>query len=216
VAGAFFYCSKAGLQRRVVRVEGILNGSMYVGKPNHLYIQRNLNIKLFTALWFVRTVRSFLSKRSTTIVVDGVETAPQLLAAGVPQGSPLSPMLFLCYNAPLLEALNLLELRLSTLGFADDINLLTYSESTVVNCITLESAHDRCLAWASTHGMKFALRKYTLTHFTQRSNFDLEAPIQINGREIAPKPVVRILGVQLDTKLSWNAHTEAINQKMKT
>jgi hypothetical protein len=32
-----------------VRVEGILDGSMYVGKPNHLYIQRNLNIKLFTA-----------------------------------------------------------------------------------------------------------------------------------------------------------------------
>ena len=49
MAGAFFYCSKAGLQRRVVRVEGILDGSMYVGKPNHLYIQRNLNIKLFTA-----------------------------------------------------------------------------------------------------------------------------------------------------------------------
>jgi hypothetical protein len=55
-------------------------------------------------------------------------------------------MLFLFYNALLLEALDLLELRLSTLGFADDINLLTYSKSTVVNCITLESAHDRCLA----------------------------------------------------------------------
>jgi hypothetical protein len=117
-------------------------------------------------LWFVRTVQSFLSERSTTIVVDGVETAPQSLAAGVPQGSLLSPMLFLFYNAPLLKALDLLELRLSTLGFAGDINLLTYSESTVVNCITLESAHDRCLAWASTHRMKFALRKYTLTHFT--------------------------------------------------
>jgi hypothetical protein len=100
-------------------------------------------------LWFVRTVRSFLSKWSTTIVVDGVETALQLLAAKVLQGSLLSLMLFLFYNALLLKALDLLELRLSTLGFADDINLLTYSESTVVNCITLELAHDRCLAWAS-------------------------------------------------------------------
>jgi hypothetical protein len=112
---------------------------------NHIRLLDNLRKKQ-VPLWFVRTVRSFLSKRSTTIVVDGVETAPQSLAAGVPQGSPLSPMLFLFYNTPLLEALDLLELRLSTLGFADDINLLTYSESTVVNCITLESAHDRCLA----------------------------------------------------------------------
>jgi hypothetical protein len=97
-------------------------------------------------LWFVRTIRSFLSKWSTTIVVDGVETAPQLLAAKVLQGSLLSLMLFLFYNALLLKALDLLELRLSTLGFADDINLLTYSKSTVVNYITLKLAHDRYLA----------------------------------------------------------------------
>jgi hypothetical protein len=97
-------------------------------------------------LWFVQTVQSFLSKRSTTIVVDGVETVLQLLAAKVLQRSLLSLMLFLFYNALLLKALDLLELRLSTLSFADDINLLTYSELTVVNCITLESAHDRCLA----------------------------------------------------------------------
>jgi hypothetical protein len=51
-------------------------------------------------------------------------------------------MFFLFYNALLLEALNILELHLSTLGFADNINLLTYSELIVVNYITLESAHN--------------------------------------------------------------------------
>ena len=132
---------------------------------NYIQLLNNLKKKQMP-LWFVQTVQSFLSKQSTTIVVDGVETALQLLAARVLQGSLLSLMLFLFYNALLLKALDLLELRLSTLGFADDINLLTYSELTVVNCITLESAHDRCLAWASTYRMKFALRKYTLTHFT--------------------------------------------------
>jgi hypothetical protein len=38
-------------------------------------------------------------------------------------------MLFLFYNALLLKALDLLELRLSTLGFADDINLLLQSHA---------------------------------------------------------------------------------------
>ena len=79
-------------------------------------------------------------------MVDGEETAPQQLLARVPQGSPLSPILFLFYNALSLEALSLPELRLSALGFVDNINLLTYSESTAVNCNILESAHDQCLA----------------------------------------------------------------------
>jgi hypothetical protein len=78
--------------------------------------------------------------------VDREETAPQLLAAKVLQGSPLSLVLFRFYNAPLLEALNLLDLRQSALGFAYDINLLTYAESTAVDCTALKSAYEQCLA----------------------------------------------------------------------
>jgi len=98
--------------------------------------------------------------------VDGEETAPWQLDAGVPQESLLSPIFFLFCKALLLEALDVLELYLSTLSIADEINLLVYIESTAVNCIALEAAHDKCLKWTSTHGMQFALQKYTLTHFT--------------------------------------------------
>jgi len=72
------------------------------------------------------------------------EIAPQLLAARVLHGSPLLPILFLFCNALLLAALRLLDLRLSVLGFANDINLLTYSESTAISCTALESAHNQC------------------------------------------------------------------------
>ena len=57
---------------------------------------------------------------------------------------------------------------------------------------------------------------YSLTRFTRSSNFDLEAPIRIGDRVIAPSPVVRVLGLQLDSKLCWEAHIKAVNQKMKT
>lgn len=109
--------------------------------------------------------------------------------------------MFLFYNAPLLEALNQLSPQRSAIGFADDINLLTFSKSTAENCTTLESTHERCLEWASTHGMRFAPQKYKLTHFTWRNDFDLEAPVQAQGRTIAPSPAVRILGLHLDTRL---------------
>ena len=90
-------------------------------------------------------VRSFLTGCTTTLIVDDKETALRQLNAGVPQGSPLMPILFLFYNAPLLEVANQPDLPMIPLGFADDINLLTYGEATVVNYTNLELAHDQCL-----------------------------------------------------------------------
>ena len=52
---------------------------------NHTRLLDNLRKKQ-VPLWFVRTVKSFLLERATTITVDSEETAPQQLLAGVPQG----------------------------------------------------------------------------------------------------------------------------------
>jgi hypothetical protein len=87
-------------------------------------------------------VRSFLTSYTTTLIVDDKEIALRQLNASVPQGSPLSPILFLFYNAPLLEVANQLDLLIIPLGFANDINLLTYREAIVVNYTNLELAHD--------------------------------------------------------------------------
>ena len=84
---------------------------------------------------------------------------------------------------------------LSGIGFADDINLLTYSESTEANCRKLERVHRRLLQWAQKHEMKFALQKYELIHFTRHKGFNLQAGIQIEGIEKAPTKEVYILGV---------------------
>jgi hypothetical protein len=70
---------------------------------NHLRLLDNLRKKRIP-LWFVQMVKSFLTEQTTTLLVDGKESAPRQLAASVPQGSPLSPILFLFYNALLLEA----------------------------------------------------------------------------------------------------------------
>jgi hypothetical protein len=111
------------------------------------------------------------------------------------------PILFLFYNIPLLEKLYQPNLLLMPLGFADDINLLIYRESTVVNCSNLELVYKYCLDWARTHGIQFALQKYTLTYLTRYRGFDLEAPVTLQDTTIQPTSVVQILGIQLDSKL---------------
>lgn len=51
----------------------------------------------------VRWIESFLSNRTTILKTKEHETDKVDITVGIPQGSPLSPILFLFYNAPLLE-----------------------------------------------------------------------------------------------------------------
>ena len=178
-------------------------------RVNHLRLLDNLRKKK-VPLWFVRTIRSFLADRTTTLLVDNEETVPHQLIARVPQGSPLLLILFILYNATLLETVNKPDQPMLPLGFADDINLLTYRDATIVNCTNLELAHEQCLDWARTHGMQFAPNKYTLTHFTRCRRYNLQAPVRLQGVVVKPEPVVRILGLQLDTKLRWKDQEKAI------
>ena len=65
--------------------------------------------------------------------------------AGLPQGSPLSSILFLLYIEELLCLANRPNLRVHAIGFVDDLNLLAYNKSTEQNCTMLSQVHERCL-----------------------------------------------------------------------
>ena len=166
--------------------------------------------------WLVKWVQAFITSRTTTLVIQGHETPPFQVEAGVPQGSPLSPILFLLYTAGLYSICNHPWEGLSGIGFSDDINLLVYSESTETNCRKLEQVHEKLLQWAQKHGMKFAPKKYKLIHFTRSKRFNLEASICLGGIEKAPKAEVRILGIWVDPKLRWSAHWSKVQQKANT
>jgi hypothetical protein len=182
---------------------------------NHQRLLDNLRKKGIPS-WFIHLIHSFPTNRTTSLIIEGQPTQLHHLQAGVPQGSPLSPILFLFYNGPLLESLQLPHQRVTPIGFADDINLLAYGPSTQLNCQALQLAHEKCLQWANTHGMKFAPDKYTLTHFTKRRTFDTTTPVQIGSTEIYPSPTTKVLGLLLDSKLNWKQQMQAIKKKMTT
>jgi hypothetical protein len=137
--------------------------------------------------WLVRWVQAFSSSRTTILIIQGKETEPFPINFGVPQGLPLSPVLFAFYVSELLDICNQPKNRLSALGFANNTHILTYGTSTAANCRLLEWVHEQCLAWAARHGMSFAPNKYELTHFTRsRTKFDLKASARFGTGLLVP------------------------------
>jgi hypothetical protein len=147
-------------------------------------------------------------------VFDGEESSPQRLSSGVPQGSPLSPILFIIYLTTLYEELGTVA-RSSVIGFSDDTNILAFGATAEENCRTLEKAWKVCERWALRHGMQFEPNKSELMHFTRARSPSL-CGVRLANTEKAPTTSTRFLGVWLDRKLTWKAHLKETQKKLET
>ena len=147
-------------------------------------------------------VKSFLQDRFSTIRIASEESELRPVQNRIPQGSPISPILYLFFNEELIRICNGVGLRSSTLGFVDDINILAWGKSTKLNCSTLTQVYNRCITWAKRHGSAFSPSKYELIHLTRYSKiFNLAATITLDDTTVEPSTQVRILGVEIDSKL---------------
>jgi hypothetical protein len=164
--------------------------------------------------WIVNWTESFLTDRETTLSFPGGVSESKAVMNGIPQGSPISPILFLFYNEELVRRCND-NGKSSGIGFVDDVNILAWGESTESNCKKLSQVHDICADWAIRHGAAFAPQKYELIHLTRSPRrFNMAASIIVNECNIHPKAHIRILGLQIDTKLKWGPHLKNIEGKM--
>ena len=92
-------------------------------------------------------VYHFISDRRASMLVDGVRGEEKSVDTGVPQGSPVSPLLFLLYTTPLYELIK--EQGASVSGFVDDITVHVAGEKTK-NSSKLSSILKSCCEWAKS------------------------------------------------------------------
>ena len=164
-------------------------------------------------LWLSSWILSFCTSRSTTLVFDDSESSAIPIHCGVPQGSPLSSILFLFYISELHETVHSPSTGVSALGFADDTNLLAFGHSLKSNLLKLKNTHLKCLSWAARHGMVFSPEKYEILHFSRRRSDNLQLKLRLGNVILRPKEEVQVLGVYLDAKLHWHKHQRIILQK---
>ena len=161
-------------------------------------------------LQIVKLVQSFLTRRTTQLRFNGVTSADIHIEAGIPQGSPLSPILFMLYNAELLEIPKAPDLAL---GFIDDIAYGISGLTAQGNIERLQAILSKSEKWKEKHGAQFEPSKYMLIHFTRNTRLDVTASIQLNGTTISPDKEARYLGVIFDQKLKFHSHLEYVTKK---
>lgn len=162
----------------------------------------------------VRWIASFLSHRQIRIHIDGFTSEEYTLTTGIPQGSPLSLILYLFYNADLLDGYNQLQGTTAT-GFIDDIAILAVGDTTDETNQSLQEALQIAEGWAATHASLFAPDKFQLTHFTRaRTKFDTSKILETRWGQIVPKGTCKYLGLTMDTSLRWKQHIDETERKV--
>ena len=161
--------------------------------------------------WF----HSFFKNRTITLTINNQIINFFPVPVELSQGSPLFFILYLFYNAELLEKCNQSRKKAIILGFADDVNILAYDTNTEANCRTLKSLHGACAEWAEKHGTTFSPSKYELIHLARNpKKFNMTAIVKIGDVVVQAKSDIRILDLQIDTKLKWDLHVKKIQTKM--
>ena len=77
-----------------------------------------------------------------------------------PQGSPLSPILYLFYSVELVEGYQRAYERVSTTVFVDDTNIVVYGDSDIANYRALKRVHKVYEYWVAKHSSSFNVSKY--------------------------------------------------------
>lgn len=160
----------------------------------------------------VRLILAYLTSRSTTIMFGDFESLPKPLPIGLPQGSPLSVILYILYNSSLLMQAGDMP-DTSSLGFVDDVAFLTADRSLNTVCNRLQILANRELAWGSRHGAAFDQKKSQWLLLTRRQ-LPADLPRLCLGAEtLTPQEAVKWLGVTLDRRLTFASHGRDLEKK---
>ena len=159
-------------------------------------------------LQYIRWLYQFLRNRYGKVKFNGSMSKNTQLHQGVPQGSVLSPILFILYINTL--ALQLPDININAL-FADDVTILAVRRTLEEAEHDAQKSVDIVVKWAKEWKLKLNATKSEVSFFSHYSGDKALRPtILIEGKPIGFNETPRLLGVTLDRSLTLTTHVDNI------
>lgn len=157
--------------------------------------------------WFY----SYLTGRNQVVKIDEFYSEPCSITCGVPQGSILGPLLFLCY-------VNDMKISVSCqlLLYADDSILVVSHKDANVIANTLGKELESCNNWMIDNKLSLHLGKTEAMIIGSKRKIKKVNNFTIicNGEVIKGVESVKYLGVHLDQCASGELQCQSVNQKI--
>jgi hypothetical protein len=165
----------------------------------------------------------FLSQRTMEMIIEGNAKDRHPAAEEVPQGSPVSTILFAICSSGLIKWVEEYVLEAEGLSFHDDLGWV--ATGSYVNHVVpiLERCAAKSIGWVSRRGLQFDTAKRESALFTGRRGHrkhlraKLTAKIRVGGGSIRfNAKVTRRVDVWMDTHLTFKEHHNLFMKKART
>ena len=155
-------------------------------------------------------LRNFLSNRHQYVQIQNKFSSKKPVQIGLPQGSSLSPILFLLY----INDLPSISSDLKYVLFADDTSLFL-SDPSYDNLIRrFNTALELFNQWCIANRLSVNVDKTHYMHFTNRSSLLNYGQLSLNSSLLSSTSKTLFLGVTLDNSMKFNSHIDIISSKI--
>ena len=170
---------------------------------NHkLLLQKleNLNINVDS----INYIKSYLNHRTQVTKFSNLISEENKIKSGVPQGSILGPLLFLCFVNDLPH---IFEGKCEFLSYADDTQLIVTAENARSLKSKIEEVIDLAQKWYTKNGLKNNSDKSKVLIVSNKKKnipkFDIKITLNDKIQFIKPKKCIKVLGIFIDELLNW-------------
>lgn len=156
-------------------------------------------------------IKSYLTDRHFYVRVNDSCSSLRIIAAGIPQGSVLGPILYTLFTADIPQPSSNNEMIAT---FADDTVLLSSNANINTATTKLQLMVDNIILWFKTWRISINEQKTIQVIYTTRTKYTAQ-PIKIHGSPVQIEPVAKYLGMYIDSKLTWKYHLQKKRDQMK-